>query len=1079
MPSLGPAVYKMIVDTREFVEGVTLTRRELSLQKKILDETRTATENFSGGMKILEDQFRKGAIGPGAFVETARQLRAELPQNVAAQEAYNAALASGEAARRAAMTDEQQLAESQRKHQEALRGVVQLQNERVVSDAQAEEMLTRLREVAPEVLAAEQARSEAMRNGAAIRASLATEEQRLAEVRSQSLAAVAAGAITESEHEQHMERQRQLLPSVVQAERERARAESEVAAMVERNMTEQERYEAGIARLNALQGTAGMTAEVRRREEQRLAAQLPQNVEAERRRNAEIERGKQLTEQWMPVAQRRQRDIDEATRLFRAGHVEMSSYNNMMRQMHATQLAGVPIVGQYFSAFATGGAMGAGIAVVTTAINAAVGVARRLGQEIIRTFAEIDALAVKAQVIGTTVADLQTIRGAAKEVSNVDTASIDSALVSLNKNLAVATQGGSAMADAFRRLGLDPVALGAMNTADAFDQVAEAFRRNTDDASETLVAMKLFGRQGADLLPLLNDTTGALERQREHLRNVGMELRNVDAAAVDDMGDSVSRLSDTWQGLSTTVATSIAPHIRDISDTFYESAIASGEWKRQLDGVAVIIDLIGGNLSSQAKGLSMISLLVQGAGVPQALSFAGRFRDSTVDTEVAKQNALQRAIADTTAEFQSQMAAMETSSDESKIQTLIDKYGATAEQVAPLRALLAEKSSQAASKSADDFVKALERENKALQEVRDTTMSLAHQRAIAEMRAAGAAQSTVDEAQAAARLNHELEQRRRHEEVIAEFRSSLRREGETGEEAKRRQVGEKLTKAGIAPEERDQLMKEYDTSVGAEQAEKERDRLAQAEKRHADSVAETIDRINKKKASLEAYITTVGTAEEKTRAAAAAELDWDLAKDKASDVTRGAARKAQEDLADVEKKAKAAMSLTEQLEEAEKELQQSGMTATEKKLDDLRRMGADMNDPQVERLRLVSEELELREKIRDVQMPRTSIGGLQVGSREAAEAFLALSERSERVNEQSTRARDVEAARVRGVQGGFDDDRERARVLDKTAGPSVEDRVMTPPAPDAGHKELIRQEIGILQRIERKLEPIRINEETL
>ncbi len=90
----------------------------------------------------------------------------------------------------------------------------------------------------------------------------------------------------------------------------------------------------------------------------------------------------------------------------------------------------------------------------------------------------------------------------------------------LQKALAGVNEDGPSTADVFTKLGLNSPALSNMSLPEQFAALAGAFQRIEDPARRAPLAMALFGRSGAELLPLLRDA-GAGGRGRGAVSETG------------------------------------------------------------------------------------------------------------------------------------------------------------------------------------------------------------------------------------------------------------------------------------------------------------------------------------------------------------------------------------------------------------------------------------------------------------------------------------------------------------------------------------------------------------------------------
>lgn len=116
-----------------------------------------------------------------------------------------------------------------------------------------------------------------------------------------------------------------------------------------------------------------------------------------------------------------------------------------------------------------------------------------------------------AIVTGTTTENISGLAAVAK-LSGTEVDQVQGAMVRLSAGMSKANDETKGMGAAFAALQLDPAKLKTMDTADALQEVAKAFAKVEDGSSKTAIAVAIFGKAGAELLPYLKDlaSTGAL-----------------------------------------------------------------------------------------------------------------------------------------------------------------------------------------------------------------------------------------------------------------------------------------------------------------------------------------------------------------------------------------------------------------------------------------------------------------------------------------------------------------------------------------------------------------------------------------
>lgn len=109
-----------------------------------------------------------------------------------------------------------------------------------------------------------------------------------------------------------------------------------------------------------------------------------------------------------------------------------------------------------------------------------------------------------SKVAGTTTENISGLASVAK-ISGTDVDTLSTGMVRLSVALSKADDESKGAGKAFAALGLDPAKLRTKDTADALLDVAKAFSTIQDGSSKTALAVAVFGKAGAQLLPYLTE----------------------------------------------------------------------------------------------------------------------------------------------------------------------------------------------------------------------------------------------------------------------------------------------------------------------------------------------------------------------------------------------------------------------------------------------------------------------------------------------------------------------------------------------------------------------------------------------
>lgn len=158
-----------------------------------------------------------------------------------------------------------------------------------------------------------------------------------------------------------------------------------------------------------------------------------------------------------------------------------------------------------------------------------------------------------AEKLGVNAEALQELRVAA-ELSDVSFESLTTGMKFLAKNAAEAAHGSAEAADAFKGI-VTKDAKGQLLTADELlMNVAKRFEEIKDPAEKMRLAMKLGGRGGAELIPMLNRGAEGIAAFRKEAQEMGVVFGQEALEQADEFGRELVRVKLATEGLRNTFA---------------------------------------------------------------------------------------------------------------------------------------------------------------------------------------------------------------------------------------------------------------------------------------------------------------------------------------------------------------------------------------------------------------------------------------------------------------------------------------------------------------------------------------------
>jgi hypothetical protein len=225
----------------------------------------------------------------------------------------------------------------------------------------------------------------------------------------------------------------------------------------------------------------------------------------------------------------------------------------------------------------------------------------------------IDNQSKMAQQAGFTYAEFAGL-GLAAELAGVGADQLSGAITRANVTIAKAAEGSKTASAALSRIGLSIDQLDGLSASEQFDKIAAAIGQLPAGAEQAAAAVAIFGRSGAQLLPLFQGGAEGIARARAEAEAFGLALTNTQATNVEAMNDAFTRAQSAIQGVIQQVVAYLAPAIESVTTAF--SDLIGGI------GGANIGQFIGEGILQGARFFAEIAdvFIVQAAGVFQYLS---------------------------------------------------------------------------------------------------------------------------------------------------------------------------------------------------------------------------------------------------------------------------------------------------------------------------------------------------------------------------------------------------------------------------------------------------------------------------
>ena len=210
-----------------------------------------------------------------------------------------------------------------------------------------------------------------------------------------------------------------------------------------------------------------------------------------------------------------------------------------------------------------------------------------------------DELNKMSQKAGVTVEEFGRLKYAS-ELSDVSAESLVKSLGKLSKALVDAgTDASGKAARSFAAMGVEVKnADGTIrNQSEVLGDIAEKFKGYRDGAEKTALAIAIFGKAGADMIPLLNQGREGIRAAGDEAQRFGLVLDKQTTIAAEAFMDNLRKLAAVKQGLYVTIAARLLPTLVQLSEQFLEAKKNSDFTATAADFVTNAIRVMGSQMA--------------------------------------------------------------------------------------------------------------------------------------------------------------------------------------------------------------------------------------------------------------------------------------------------------------------------------------------------------------------------------------------------------------------------------------------------------------------------------------------------
>lgn len=192
------------------------------------------------------------------------------------------------------------------------------------------------------------------------------------------------------------------------------------------------------------------------------------------------------------------------------------------------------------------GALRGGLASLGAALG--VGALAVFAKSILDNAGELDDL---SKAVGISAGKLSELQYAAK-MGGVELEGMGKALRFMERSISTSDK-------IFEQLGMSVEDLQGMAPDQAFLKIADEIANLKSEYDRTEASMKVFGKSGSELLPVIEGGSEAIRKMGEHARETGAALRDDQVAALAAAGDQIDATTAQLRGLFTGIMADLGP----------------------------------------------------------------------------------------------------------------------------------------------------------------------------------------------------------------------------------------------------------------------------------------------------------------------------------------------------------------------------------------------------------------------------------------------------------------------------------------------------------------------------------------
>ncbi|MBI3866825.1 MAG: hypothetical protein HY290_33515 [Planctomycetia bacterium] len=214
---------------------------------------------------------------------------------------------------------------------------------------------------------------------------------------------------------------------------------------------------------------------------------------------------------------------------------------------------------------------------------------------------------------GASVEALSTL-GFVAEQSGVDMEGLETGIRKMQKVLGGADEGSAEAAAALDKLGLSIDQLKGLSPDEQFRRIGARLAAMPDPTLRAAEAMKIFGKSGTSLLPMLAHGAEGMAELEDQARSLGLEWSGHEAESAAKLHHAMGALWAVIKKGTANVGSALADDLRGLVVSATQMAAATGKWIKENKGLVVGLNLAAGAVLATGAALIVLGTVLTAGG---------------------------------------------------------------------------------------------------------------------------------------------------------------------------------------------------------------------------------------------------------------------------------------------------------------------------------------------------------------------------------------------------------------------------------------------------------------------------------